>query len=51
MPVIPAKAGIQSSDSLFLKTRGVDSRFRGNDCGFERSSLANDTRTEIQVVS
>jgi hypothetical protein len=47
MPVIPAKAGIQSLDSLFLKTCGVDSRFRGNDCDFERSSLANDTSAEI----
>jgi hypothetical protein len=30
-PVIPAKAGIQSHDSTFLKVCGVDSRFRGND--------------------
>ena len=34
-PVIPAKAGIQSVDSAFPKDCGVDSRFRGNDCGLE----------------
>src|SRR5271157_4072277 len=41
-PVIPAKAGIQSVDSAFPKGCRVDSRFRGNDCGLERSCLAND---------
>ena len=43
--VIPAKAGIQSDDSTFAKVCGVDSRFCGNDCGFERPCLANDTST------
>ena len=42
-PVILAKAGIQSVDRLFPKTCGVDSRFRGNDCGLARLCLANDT--------
>ena len=44
-PVIPAKAGIQSVASSFPKVCGVDSRFRGNDCGLERLSRANDTTT------
>jgi len=43
--VIPAKAGIQSVANAFPKVRRVDSRFRGNDCGFERPCLANDTST------
>jgi hypothetical protein len=42
-PVIPAKAGIQSVSSAFPKVCGVDSRFRGNDCGLEPPCLANDT--------
>jgi hypothetical protein len=50
-PVIPAKAGIQSVDSAFPKDCGVDSRFRGNDCGLERPCLTNDTTTENLVVS
>jgi hypothetical protein len=41
-PVIPAKAGIQSDDSTFLKGCGVDSRFRGND----RCFRGNDRRLE-----
>jgi hypothetical protein len=45
-PVIPAKAGIQSDDSTFPKVCGVDSRFRGNDCGLQRPCLANDTSTQ-----
>ena len=44
-PVIPAKAGIQSVGSAFPKVCGVDSRFRGNDCGLMRPCLANDTTT------
>jgi hypothetical protein len=36
MPVIPAKAGIQSVEGAFPKLCGRDSRFRGNDCGMER---------------
>jgi hypothetical protein len=39
-PVIPAKAGIQSVDSAPAKVCGVDSRFRGNDCDFQRPALA-----------
>ena len=45
-PVIPAKAGIQSVHSTFPKVRGVDSRFRGNDCGLERPCPANDTTAQ-----
>ena len=43
--VIPAKAGIQSVDGAFPTVYGVDSRFRGNDCGLERPCSANDTTT------
>ena len=46
-PVIPAKAGIQSVDSGFLKVCRVDSRFRGNDCGLQRPCLANDISTRL----
>ena len=45
--VIPAKAGIQSVDSLSPRTCGVDSRFRGDDCDLRRPCLANDTRTPV----
>ncbi len=44
-PVIPAKAGIQSVGRAFPKACGVDSRFRGNDCGLGRPSGANGTTT------
>ena len=44
-PVIPAKAGIQCVGSLLAKICGVDSRFRGNDCDFERRCAANTTST------
>ena len=44
-PVIPAKAGIQSVKSAFPRVCGVDSRFRGNDCGRERRCLPNDATT------
>jgi hypothetical protein len=47
-PVIPANAGIHSVDSAFPKVCRVDSRFRGNDCGFERPCLANDTSTRLR---
>jgi hypothetical protein len=46
-PVIPVEAGIQSVDSAFPKVCGVDSRFRGNDCGLEHPFLANDTATQF----
>ena len=36
-------------DSAFPKLCGVDSRFRGNDCGLERPCLANDTTTRAGV--
>ena len=49
--VIPAQAGIQSVDSLFPKSCRVDSRFRGNDWGLERSPNPNDTNTPFGVVS
>jgi hypothetical protein len=42
-PAIPAQAGIQSVDGVFPVACGVDFHFRGNDCGWERSHLANDT--------
>ena len=47
-PVIPAKAGIQSVNSAFPRVCGVDSRFRGNDCGLEPPCLANDTSTTVR---
>ena len=43
--VIPAKAGIQSIGGAFPMAGGVDSRFRGNDCPWERPCPANDTTT------
>ena len=46
----PAMAGgIQSVDTAFPEVCGVDSRFRGNDCDFERPCLANDTGTLLWV--
>jgi hypothetical protein len=36
-------------DSAFPKVCGVDSRFRGNDCGLERPCLANDTTTQART--
>jgi len=45
LPVIPAKAVIHFS-SLWKRAEGkLDSRFRGNDCAFDRPGLANDTST------
>jgi hypothetical protein len=44
-PVIPAKAGIQSVDSVFPKVCRVDSRFRGNDRRLEWIPIPNDTGT------
>ena len=43
--VIPAKAGIYSASHWKCATDGLDSRFRGNDCTWERHCLANDTTT------
>ena len=43
--VIPAKAGIQSVDSVFPKVCRVDSRFRGNDRRLEWIPIPNDTGT------
>jgi len=42
---IPAKAGIQSVVGALPVACGIDSRFRGNDCSWERPCLANDTGT------
>jgi len=42
--VIPAKAN-PTIDNSFAKACGMDSRFRGNDCGLERLRRANDTTT------
>jgi hypothetical protein len=44
-PVIPAKAGIHSANTQKCTIHALDSRLRGNDCGLERPSLANDTAT------
>ena len=44
-PVIPAKAGSQCGDCEFQKICGVDSHFRGNDCGLQCPCLANDPST------
>jgi hypothetical protein len=44
--VIPAKAGIDSWDSAFLKVCGVDSRFRGNGCDPRHPYLANGAITQ-----
>ena len=63
--VIPAKAGIHAATMALrlctspsgLELLGskeselpLDSRFRGNDCGFERPCLANDTSTQNPVL-
>jgi hypothetical protein len=38
---IPAKAGIHSANLHECSDFGMDSRFRGNDCGLERDSIPN----------
>ena len=40
----------RSANGVFPKVRAVDSRFRGNDCDFERPRLANDTSTGVRSV-
>jgi hypothetical protein len=45
--VIPANAGIQSVGGAFPMACGVDSRFRANDCTWERACLAIDNSTEF----
>jgi hypothetical protein len=47
--VIPAKAGIHTVGGAFPMACGVDSRFRGNDCTWERPFRANDTSTQPVV--
>ena len=47
--VIPAKAGIYSASHCERAAAGLDSRFRGNDCTWERHRLANDTITWFPV--
>jgi hypothetical protein len=49
--VIPAKAGIYSASHWKCVADGLDSRFRGNDWCFERDSIANDTSTQVGVVT
>jgi hypothetical protein len=48
--VISANAGIQSVGGAFPMACGVDSRFRGNDCTWERPCLANDNRTQFLKI-
>jgi hypothetical protein len=43
MPVIPAKAGIQSANIMKSAAYGLDSRFRGNDGHFGSDAVPNDT--------
>ena len=45
--VIPAKAGIYPAGHWKRACGGLDSRFRGNDQGFEREPILNDTNTGI----
>ena len=49
--VIPAKAGIHSQNLRRCAVYGVDSRFRGNDCGFECACLSNGTSTGGQAAT
>jgi hypothetical protein len=50
--VIPAKAGIQPVVlGAFPMICGVDSRFRGNDCAWERPCIANDFTTRETLQS
>jgi hypothetical protein len=44
--VIPAKAGIHSSDLQTCAAYGLDSRFRGNDRRFIGDDIPNDTTTQ-----
>jgi len=48
--VIPAKAGIHSANLGKCAVHGLDSRFRGNDRGFVRDEIPNDTTTFFSVV-
>jgi hypothetical protein len=45
--VIPAKAGIYSTNLRKCAVDGMDSRFRGNDRCFERDPIPKDTTTRI----
>jgi len=44
--VIPAKAGIYLASLQKCAGDGLDSRFRGNDRGFERDPILNNTTTQ-----
>jgi len=44
--VIPAKAGIHSTNLRKCAVEGLDSRFRGNDWRFERDPIPNDTTAQ-----
>jgi len=37
--------------SMAMRCRGRDSRFRGNDARFERSSIPNDTSTDRRIAA
>jgi hypothetical protein len=45
--VIPASAGTQSVGGAFSMAGGVDSRWRGNDCTWERPCLETDNTTQF----
>jgi hypothetical protein len=49
--VIPAKAGIHPASRRKCAFKGLDSRFRGNDRGFERNPFPNDTTTLFWAVN
>ena len=49
--VIPAKAGIHPASRWKCGAKGLDSRFRGNDRGFEGNPFPNGTTTLIWVVN
>ena len=47
--VIPAQAGIYSANHWKSAAEGLDSRFRGNDHGFEGDLIPNDTSTRCST--
>ena len=49
--VIPAKAGIHSSNLRKCAVHRLDSRFRGNDRRFVKDDIPNDTTTRIGNAS
>src|SRR6266699_1567185 len=49
-PVIPAKAGIYCASHFKCVDVDLDSRFRGNDCTWERPWPSNDTSTDARAM-